>query len=421
MSSLFFAEGLVKFFSAGDLANFVSTVDSLGGPASVKAAEYWQGLRYRPAMNVDVTLDPFSEAYVAQQLLLFKEIAGRDAEQSVTELTDFDFDRHVNGANPYAIEAASEFAVHYLRLAHVVAAAPLPPRAKVLDMGAGWGMSSEFLATLGCSVRAVDINPKFVDLIGARQKRHGLPITARVGTFDDYVDEELFDAVLFYECLHHAIRPWSVLARARGHLKPGGVILFAGEPINDYWASWGLRLDPLSIYCIAKFGWFESGWSQGFISECLVRIGMRPFLQTLPNNSIGSFMVARQVDPAQGFSKISPADLRMMAGTETWIVEPEHLISMGNARLDVRAPKGHTRLNLVIQNYRGKPIPLVVRRGGVRVVDTSLQAGKSLIAVPVNEGANMIEMISEVWIPGQELGNHDTRSLSFHLTEASFT
>ncbi len=77
----------------------------------------------------------------------------------------------------------------------------------------------------------------------------------------------------YYECLHHAVRPWIALRAAYERLKPGGRVILAGEPVNDHWKSWGLRVDNLSVYCIRKFGWFESGWSVPFITGCLQRSG----------------------------------------------------------------------------------------------------------------------------------------------------
>jgi len=64
-------------------------------------------------------------------------------------------------------------------------------------------------------------------------------------------------------------------------LKPNGKITFAGEPINSWWKSWGMRLDFLSVYCIRKFGWFENGWTKEFISECFNRVGFN--LTLLPH------------------------------------------------------------------------------------------------------------------------------------------
>lgn len=41
----------------------------------------------------------------------------------------------------------------------------------VMDMGCGWGLSSELAAYLGLTVIGVDVNPSFVRLVNERAKR----------------------------------------------------------------------------------------------------------------------------------------------------------------------------------------------------------------------------------------------------------
>jgi hypothetical protein len=77
-------------------------------------------------------------------------------------------------------------------------------------------------------------------------------------------------------------------------LKPGGKLLLAGEPINDIWKHWGLRTDPLSVYCIRKFGWFESGWSARFLTACVERCGFKVTHFGAEAGSIGWIMVAEK-------------------------------------------------------------------------------------------------------------------------------
>jgi SAM-dependent methyltransferase len=152
--------------------------------------------------------------------------------------------------------------------------ADLPPAATVLDLGCGWGLSSEMMAFAGARVTAVDINPPFVELVRRRAARLGLPIEVVESDFDSYDDDRQYDMVLFYECLHHSLRPWVTLDRIGQLVKPGGKIMWAGEPVNQYWwANWGLRLDCDSVYCMRKFGWWESGWSAEFLTRCFARSG----------------------------------------------------------------------------------------------------------------------------------------------------
>ncbi len=163
----------------------------------------------------------------------------------------------------------------------------------ILDMGCGWGTSSEIMAFAGLTVTGLDINPRFVELVNSRSKRIGHNVDAVQGRFDLIPGEALYDAALFYEFLHHAIRPWEVLDLVRSRLKIGGKLLLAGEPINNIWKHWGIRTDPLSLYCIRKYGWFESGWSADFLKECVERSQFKIEHFAEEPNGIGWTLVAQ--------------------------------------------------------------------------------------------------------------------------------
>jgi SAM-dependent methyltransferase len=162
-------------------------------------------------------------------------------------------------------------------------------------MGCGWGLSSELAAYLGLTVIGVDVNPSFVRLVNERAKRLGHAISAVASTFEDFNAVQPFDIALFYECLHHSVRPWVVICRLAEDLQIGGRLVLAGEPVNDiWWKHWGLRLDALSVYCVRKFGWFESGWSIRFIEEVLYRSGLIPKSHLDNDPEIGYTIVAEK-------------------------------------------------------------------------------------------------------------------------------
>jgi 2-polyprenyl-3-methyl-5-hydroxy-6-metoxy-1,4-benzoquinol methylase len=288
-----------KRFNEASLDDFVEMVDRNGGADFVGASPQWQRISYTPTVVVDVSLDPFSEAYTAQQIELYEEIAGRVLDQSVNEDTAFDFDHNVTSPNPYGVRDPTRMALHYARLSKLLRLAAPPVEARVLDMGSGWGLSSEFFAMLGCRVTAIDINESFVRLTTERNKRLRFDLEAFRGSFDDVALSGEFDLIVFYECLHHAVRPWDVIARLARHLAPNGAIGFAGEPVNDFWwPQWGIRLDPLSVYCIRKFGWFESGWSQVFISNAMSRAGLDVRVAGDADPAIGPVLVASRTAAA---------------------------------------------------------------------------------------------------------------------------
>jgi 2-polyprenyl-3-methyl-5-hydroxy-6-metoxy-1,4-benzoquinol methylase len=262
--------------AAGDLDRFVAHSDELGGPGHPDCERYWQTVTYFPGQAFSSRLDPFSEDYVARQLSLYREISGRVFEQQANEMAHVDVDVHAGAPNPYAHWPPERLALHMERLSRAIRLATPPEGGRLLDMGCGWGLSSELAAYCGLKVTCVDINPDFVALVNRRASRLGLDIKAVAGAFDSFDSGETFDTILFYECFHHALRPWALAARMASLLKPGGALVLAGEPINDFWWNdWGLRLDPLSIYCMRKFGWLESGWSAKFLRKCLSRAGLQ--------------------------------------------------------------------------------------------------------------------------------------------------
>ncbi len=259
---------------SSDLDDFVVEIDRLGGLGTTQAIEFMSDFSLRFRTPVDTTLDGFDTAYKEQQLDLYREISGREVNQEANEQTEFELDEFLHTPSPYGSIEAARIAHHARTILTTHLVTDLAPGARVLDMGCGWGMSTEMFAFCGCSVTAVDINPDFTDLVARRAGIRGYNVEAVCSTFDDFESSDEFDLVFFYECLHHAIAPWEVLQRLAGNVAAGGKFAFAGEPIQgDYWPQWGLRLDPWSVYSIRKHGWFESGWTADFLERCFDRVG----------------------------------------------------------------------------------------------------------------------------------------------------
>jgi hypothetical protein len=76
-------------FNRDLLDKFVTMVDRGGDPDLLSKSAHWQQVWYKPEVVVDTSLDPSSEAYATQQIDPYKEISGRDLDQSVNENTTF--------------------------------------------------------------------------------------------------------------------------------------------------------------------------------------------------------------------------------------------------------------------------------------------------------------------------------------------
>ena len=88
-------------------------------------------------------------------------------------------------------------------LCAMLAICGLPTGAKVLDMGAGHGISSEVFAFCGCSVHAVDIDPGLARLSATRSAARNYDITRSILNFDDLasIPDNAYHAAFFFQSL----------------------------------------------------------------------------------------------------------------------------------------------------------------------------------------------------------------------------
>lgn len=150
--------------------------------------------------------------------------------------------------------------------------------ASVLEYGTGSGQLLLMLARLGLRAHAVDIDEGSLAQVRAQSDAMGLGVRTERAVFGEGFEGETFDRILFFEAFHHAIDFMPLLARLQRRLKPGGRIVFCGEPILGEGAPsvpypWGPRLDALSIFCMRRWGWMELGFTERFFVEALQRKG----------------------------------------------------------------------------------------------------------------------------------------------------
>jgi 2-polyprenyl-3-methyl-5-hydroxy-6-metoxy-1,4-benzoquinol methylase len=151
--------------------------------------------------KVDQSADPFSDQYYQQQLELYREIAGRPLDQASGELHPFDVSGIMTAANPTGSGNASNTAEQVRALSALLALASVGDFPKVLDMGAGGGLSSEVYAYAGCDVHAVDIDPLLAEVAVHRAKDRKFAISRSVMNFDDaaQIEGAPYQAAFFYQ------------------------------------------------------------------------------------------------------------------------------------------------------------------------------------------------------------------------------
>lgn len=161
-----------------------------------------------------------------------------------------------------------ERGIRLMEAGAVLALLPSPP-ARVLECGSGTGWFAWFMAKSGFEVVAQDVSAHAVELA----RSHPLFTDCRTpqfvaGDFErlDYADE--FDAVVFFDSLHHAIDEQKAIACAWRALRPGGRMI-ASEPgrghaeaSREYAARYDVTdkdMPPAHILRLGKRAGFRSG------------------------------------------------------------------------------------------------------------------------------------------------------------------
>lgn len=94
----------------------------------------------------------------------------------------------------------------------------------VIDLGAGDGRNSLFLASKGFQVTAVDISPIGIRKIEERAKEKGLTLETRVADISKLQLSNSYDLVVSTFVLHHLLKDQALdaLKKAREATRPGG-------------------------------------------------------------------------------------------------------------------------------------------------------------------------------------------------------
>jgi 2-polyprenyl-3-methyl-5-hydroxy-6-metoxy-1,4-benzoquinol methylase len=238
--------------------------------------------------------DPASDAYRDHELALYERLTGKPYAPA-NERSVFDLAEGVRSPFPYRTRTPLLVGDQLILLGFLMKAIPMPPPARILEFGPGWGNTTEALLKTGYEVTAVEIDPAFVDLIAQRCALDAGRLTLETADMLDFRSTQRFDVILFFESFHHCQDHRRLLRQMHDLLADGGVILFVAEPIVDLPYPWGLRLDGQSLWAMRQLGWLELGFDRSYFMQALRDTGWAgERLHSRAISSIVDVVVARR-------------------------------------------------------------------------------------------------------------------------------
>jgi SAM-dependent methyltransferase len=224
--------------------------------------------------------DPFSDAYRAWTWDLYRRISGRDGYDTAHEASPFDLERALRRPFPYESGSLTMVGRDLVARGHILetlsgrlAANGSAGRPRVVEFGAGWGNLTADLVATGLDVTVVELDPKFCSLIDQRCAGGPGELTVHQGDMLGFTSDQPFDAAVFFESFHHCADHLALLERLHHIVRPGGVVLFAAEPVQRLAYPWGPRLDGLSVWSSRTYGWLELGFDRHYFDAALRRTG----------------------------------------------------------------------------------------------------------------------------------------------------
>ncbi len=219
--------------------------------------------------------DPFSPAYRDWTWALYRDISGRTGYSLANEASPIDVPAALERPFPFATGSPSVVAGDLEARGSVLrslGAAGVVPPARLVEYGPGWGNLTMDLLSTGYDVTAVELDPRFCELLAARRVPGGRLEVVPTDMLSFRPDEP-FDVAVFFESFHHCDDHLALLERLHAVVRPDGCVLFAGEPLQDMPYPWGPRLDGLSLWSMRTYGWLELGFTPAYFRLALARAG----------------------------------------------------------------------------------------------------------------------------------------------------
>jgi SAM-dependent methyltransferase len=189
-------------------------------------------------------------------------------------------------------------------LLNILQALQIPKNGRVLEVGNGPGWVTEILLMLGFSVEALEPSADLIDIAKERcsalASHYKHPSKGKVNfhqvTLEEVeFEEESFDAILFFDVLHHVVDENSAIEKCFKFLKPGGSLGI----VEGAWHPEFKALEKLLIDEMARYGTLENPFSVEYLNILLEKFG---FIEIERYVAVNGFFTKNQLrQPLKNF------------------------------------------------------------------------------------------------------------------------
>ncbi len=230
------------------------------------------------------------EEMACEQLALFRTLTGRDYDPASEARYPVQHAYEVNKpfSDPEGLSGdllvAAGTMVKLLRL---------PAGAAVLDLGCGCGWTSIVLARCGFRVTALDLNAASLATAMANARAIGVDVAFIEADMQAFVLDQVFDAVVIFDALHHSLRERSVLQRAISVLRPGGKIVMCEQNHPDEDGA-ALLTHASAVRAMREYGTLEKGLGTRYLIRALFDSGFERATVFTTQSHYRTWLVARR-------------------------------------------------------------------------------------------------------------------------------
>jgi 2-polyprenyl-3-methyl-5-hydroxy-6-metoxy-1,4-benzoquinol methylase len=239
------------------------------------------------------------EAAAQEQLQIFRALTGRDYDPAAEARYPVNHIYEVNkpfsdpeGLSGHLLVATGTM----IKLLH------LAPGASVLDLGCGCGWTSIMLARCGFRVTGLDMNAASLEIGRRNAEALGIPVKFINADMQRFTVDQLFDAVVIFDSLHHCLREHSVLSGAESALAPGGKILLCEQNYPDEDRA-GILTHEAAIQAMRQHGTLEKGLGTRYLVRGLFECGLEMATVFTTQSHYRTWLVARKPRPGQAAAR----------------------------------------------------------------------------------------------------------------------